>query len=161
MEFAMFALAGINAVGAVVEGAQEYQNMGAVIDTAEINELYSRQGALDELRVATRDQELIRRRGAQANAEEFAKFAQSGFGVNNFSTQTALAESRTNVEIDALTARYQGQTRARAKRIEAEGFRQQADAAKIARKGIPFKTALNVGTALLSGYKNSVSLKLS
>ena len=160
MQFVPLFLGGVKALGSIVSGAEESQNLKAQQQAAQLSAQYARDNATNELRISTADADAQRRRGREKVAEQFTGFAQSGFGVTDSATQ-AVDESQANSELDALNIQYKGTLRNRADLIEAGNYDAQADAARRARKTVPFKTAIGVATNLLSGYAQGSGMKIS
>lgn len=145
-------MAAFSAAGIAYEGMQGAANSRGREDIAHLNQRYAQVNSVQELRVAALEEQRVRREGNRAIAEQFAGFAQSGAGVSDFSTQKALEESATNVELDALNVRYKGRIASRDQEIAASQYDYEARAEKGVRQGIGVKTAIGIGTTLLSGY---------
>ena len=160
MQFIPLFLGGLKAVGTIVAGAEERQNLKATEDAARISAQYKRDDAANELRIATADAEQQRRRGREVLAEQTAAFAQSGFSLTD-SAAMSIGQSAAEAELDALKVQYKGVLRNRADLQEAYNYDTQADSARRARKTIGFKTALGAATNLLSGYASYSGMKIS
>lgn len=161
MEFIPLALGGLKAVGAVVGGLQESANSKTRENIYKINARYAAQDAVTELQTANLESNRVRREARETIAEQFAGFAQSGFGVNDFSTTLALEESGANAEIDALNVIYRGEIASRSRQIEAQNQEYQARIEKSGRKSLPFTTALKATTALLGGAASYQGAKIA
>lgn len=160
MQFAPLFLGGLKAVGSLVAGAEQSAQLKEQQRAAALSASYARDDARNELRISTADAEGQRRRGRSAVAEQTAGFAQSGFAVTGDAV-AAIEQSATEAELDALQIQYKGTLRNRAGLIQAGNFDAEADAARRARKTIPFKTAMGVATNLLSGYAGMKGTSIS
>lgn len=146
-----FLLMGLGAIGKIVEGVSSSAMLKEQERVDRLNAEYARENARINLRTATLDAEKTRREGRRVTAEQTAGFAQSGFGMGG-SAALSVQDSAVATELDALTDMYHGELRARQDRIAAVNYEAKANAARSARRAIPLKTALGVGTSLLQGY---------
>ena len=150
-EFAIIS-AVISAAGAAYGGAQSIVNSKSRDEIARVNQNYATINSVQELRLASIEEQRIRREGNKQLAEQFTAFAQSGAGVGDFSTQKALEESATLAEMDALNVRYKGQIASRDQEIAASQYDYEARSEKASRPGIAIKAGIGAATSLLSGY---------
>jgi hypothetical protein len=153
MEFAAIFLGGVKAIGSLVSGAEESVNLKEQQRAANLSASYAADNAHSELVNAAADADTQRRRGRSQTSEQIAGFAQSGFSLTN-SAADSITQSATEAELDAMNIQYKGTLRARSDLIERNNDLATADAARRARKLTPVKTAIGVGTNLLSGYSN-------
>lgn len=160
MEFAAMFIGGMKAVGSLVSGAEESVNLKETQRAATLSASYAADNATNELRVATADADATRRRGRAAVAEQTAGFAQSGFSLTD-SAAGSIEQSASEAELDAMNLQYKGTLRNRAELIDRNNSLSAADAARRSRKLTPIKTAIGVGTNLLSGYANSKGAKIA
>lgn len=158
MQFAAMFIGGLKAVGSLVSGAEESQNLKEVQRANNLSAAYARQDAQNELRIATADAEAQRRRGRKVVAEQATALAQSGLGDPS---GMLIGQSAAEAELDALNIQYRGELRKRAGDIEADNYLAQADAARRARKTVPIKTIIGAGTNLLSGYASRTGAKVA
>ncbi len=131
---------------------QESQNSRSREAVARVNQQYATINSVQELRLASLEEQRIRREGNKQLAEQFTAFAQSGAGTGDFSTQKALEESATLAEMDALNVRYKGQIASRDQEIAASQYDYEARSEKASRPGIAIKAGIGAATSLLSGY---------
>lgn len=160
MQFAAVFMAGVQAVGALVSGAEERNQLQYSAQVNERNAIYKQQNATLENQLATADANLQRRRGREATAEMSASLAQSGFLVNGDAAR-AIQASGSEAEMDALSIQYRGLLRARGEQIEAEGLRAQAKADRAAAKAVPAKTLIKAATSALSGYSQMRGMRIA
>lgn len=158
MEFAAMFIGGLKAVGSVIAGAEESQNLKATQNAAQMSAIYARQDAANDLRIATADAEAQRRRGRKVVAEQSTALSQSGLGDPS---GMLIGQSLAEAELDALNIQYKGELRARAGEMEAQNYDAQADAARRSRKTVGIKTAIGAGTNLLSGYASKTGARIS
>jgi hypothetical protein len=142
-------------------GLQEMQNSRAREDIARVNQQYATINSVQELRLASLEEQRVRREGNKQLAEQFAGFAQSGAGVGDFSTVKALEESATMAELDALNVRYKGQIASRDQAIAASQYDYEARSEKGVRSSIAVKTGIGMATSLLSGYSKYRGAKIA
>lgn len=139
----LVASAGMGALGAIQQGNAAQAQAEAAAQAADYNRKMAEQEAAAE--EARRRRESSREMGAIR-----AGIAKSG--VQSAGTPLmVLAQSAEEAEMDALSAKWQGQTSADLYRMEAASARQRGKAAK---QAIPF----NVGSSLLSSYATYKSI---
>ena len=133
---------GIAAYGQIRQGKAERRAALANAEAAELNaELTLEQGRVAE--------SLIRREGRAAIGDMTAARGASGLAMG-FALEDVFQQAELDVELDALTQRYNS-------RIEAEGFRSQAGLDRMA--GRNARRAGNIGAAatLLGGTATTLS----
>lgn len=145
-----FVMAGVQVMG---ELSSANQQSGQANYQAQI----AGQNATAAQQQANAKEELIRRENAQRLGTQRAQAAQSGFDPSSGSLLKIQGDSAANAELDALTARYEGQMQGLSYNNQAAGFRSQASNAKTT-------GMFNAAGALLSArasYGKSQSLKLN
>lgn len=115
--------AGVSAVGSIYAGNQQAAQNTYAARVAEQNQTIARQQT-------NAREELIRREMAQRLGQQRAAAAQSGFDPSTGSLLSMQGESAGNAELEALTARYEGQLQALSFGNEAAGYRSQAKASR-------------------------------
>lgn len=160
MEAAFLILGATKAVGSIIGGMEENNNLKATEDAHRLSSRYARDNAANELRIATADAETQRRQGRVSVSEQIAAFSQSGFGLGG-SAGMSITAAAAEAELDALNVQYKGTLRNRALQIEAQNYDIAADAAKRARKAVPIKTAIGAATNLLSGFAGPAGVSIS
>lgn len=153
-------LGGLQAVGSVVSGIQQSNNLNAQAQTADINAQYARDDARTELKLATADADAVRRRGREQQAEQFTAFAQSGFGVTDSAT-ASIEDSATQNEYEALMVQYKGALRNRAQLIQANNYTAEAKAARSSARAVPLTTGIKAATQLLSGASSQLGQRIA
>jgi hypothetical protein len=123
--------------------------------------LYLRQAALDEMRLANADANRVRREGRAQEASHFPAVAQRGFAPKGFSVEKVGENTRSMIELDALTTMYNGQVRARGHEAGAANESFKADAEKKSRGPRMFGAVIGSATQLLSGASNSYGQKIA
>jgi hypothetical protein len=113
----------VGAVGSIYQGNAAASQANYQARVAEQNQTTARQQA-------NAKEELIRRQNARQLGEQRAAAAQSGFDPSSGSLLRIQGESAGNTELDALTARYEGQMQALSFGNEAAGLRTQAKSAR-------------------------------
>lgn len=161
MQAIPFILGGVKAIGTMASAFAGNAASRGRQDVYEQNALYLRQSALDELRLANADANRVRREGRRTEAEQFAAFAQSGFAPAGFSVEKATEAMRTGIELDALTTMYKGELRARGHEVSAASESFKADAEKKSRGPRMFGATIGAATQALSGYSNSLGVKIA
>lgn len=119
----MMASAAISAVGALSSSRTAASEANANAQIASNNATLARQRG-------NAAEELTRRRTARALSEQRAAVAQSGFDPSSGSALALQTESAANAELDALTARYEGNLRALSFEQEANNMKARARAAR-------------------------------
>lgn len=143
-----FIAAGASAIGSIYAGNQAAAQNSYAARVAEQNQVIARQQS-------NAREELIRREMAQRLGQQRAAAAQSGFDPSTGSMLALQGESAGNAELEALTARYEGQLQAISFGNEAAGYRSQAKAARTT-------GYLNAaGSLLSSAARYGSSLKLN
>lgn len=160
MQFAAVAMFGLQALGAVVGGAEEANQLKYSAEVNDRNAQYKFQNATLENQLATADANLQRRRGREATAEMSASLAQSGFLVNGDAAR-AIQASASEAEMDALSIQYKGLLRSRGEQIEGAGLKAQANADRAAAKAVPAKTIIKAATSALSGYSSMRGMRIA
>lgn len=109
----------LGAGASIYQGYQASEEAKAQADTAKQNaEIARKQAGARE--------ELIRRHNRQKLSEQRAAAAQTGFNPNAGSLLELQGESAGNLELDALTARYEGQLQSLSFENEARNMRRKA-----------------------------------
>lgn len=161
MQAIPFIIGGVKAIGTMASGlAGNAASRGREAVYAQ-NAVYLRQAALDELRLANADANRVRREGRREEAAQFTAFAQSGFAPTGFSVEKATEATRTGVELDALTTMYKGELRARGHEVSAANEQFKADAERKSRGPRLFGATIGAATQALSGYSNSLGVKIA
>ena len=94
---------------------------------------------------ARRNAEAIRERALRLQGQQRAAAGASGIALDGSSFVDAIDDSAIQSELDALTARYEGQLQARSDRL-------QAAASQSAEEGDLFQAVFGAGSDALSGY---------
>lgn len=128
---------GMQAVGAIQQGRQAN---AAAKHNAGLMEQNARQVRLE----AAAREDAQRRQARQLAGTQRASIAQSGTGFSG-SAADIMEQSATMAELDALTTRYEGETRAQGLLAQAEQTRWEGNQARKA-------SYLQAGTSLLSSY---------
>jgi hypothetical protein len=122
-EAAVLVVAGLMAAGQVYQAEQQGKAMDAEADQAKLNAITARQqGAAAE--------EAQRRENRMKLGYQRAAAAESGFDPNTGSLAMLQVKSAGEVELDALTARYQGTLQGLGLENQAKGLRSQASATR-------------------------------
>lgn len=122
MAFAMMAVAtAVQAVGAIYEGNAAAAQSQAAANTASANAQAVRLQA-------NASEEAIRRRNALQLGEIRAGAAETGFDPSSGTLATLQSRSAAELELDALTERYNGQLRSISLENEAQSYRNRASA---------------------------------
>lgn len=97
-----------NAVGALIQGRQQRNEIDRQRDIEQFNIRVGEQNAALAGQQASAREEEVRRRARRALGQQRAAIGQSGTGFSG-SNAAIVAESSTNAELDALNVRYAGQ----------------------------------------------------
>lgn len=103
-----------------------------------------RQQAKTEAQIANAEEERIRRANRADLGRQRAAIAQAGTGGFSGSALDVIRDSTVNAELDALAARFRGQSRSHALRTQAAFTEQEG-------KNALFGGFIGAGTSLLSG----------
>ncbi len=160
MQFFAIAAAGVQAVGSIVSGMEQANQLEYSARQNRNAAIYERQNATLENQLATADANAQRRRGRAEVAELTTGLSQSGFLLSGDAT-AAIEDSAANAELDALNIQYRGVLRARQNIAQAESFEAQARADKAAKKAIPIKTVIGAATSALSAYSSARGMKIA
>ena len=115
--------AGVAATGAIYQGNASAAELEAQADTAKINARLTRQKT-------DAAEEAQRRRMALARGEQRAAAAESGFDPSSGSLAELQVKSAGEMELDALTARYEGTLKSISFENEAKQLRASASGAR-------------------------------
>lgn len=107
-----FLIGGVAAMGSLMKGIGEAQQLSAQADAAKYNAAVLRQQSDQALRTSAAEEATQRRQAEQVLGTQRAAIAESGLGFGG-SAADVMRESRIEAELDALNIRYKGQLESR------------------------------------------------
>jgi hypothetical protein len=143
----------VSAIGAIQQGQAQAASYQAQAQAMDYNATVAKNNATAANQQASVQEEQQRRKFAMLQGQAAAGAAQSGAGLDGSNRDILLQNALMN-EMDALTIRYEGQTRA--KNFEAQSQLDKYQAVAASRNADTARQAgfVNAGANLLSGATN-------